>query len=259
MKLIPVPLLGVILFTLIKCTAIGKNNSNKEEITAIKFTFQYEDMFIKNGEFVSLKDSLLFYYYDSMTLCKLPYPFYNYSYKTRKDGVVYADSIISIRNDYKYLVYKNNSDSGILYAEDSSLIAANISADSVIKKKVRFESRMFKSTNDSLIEVITTPNQIIEKYVPKIKFNDLYPDTLCLYFTNEIPPIPFSLSPALDSAHPMKFQKGRFIFDSAQANKERPAIPPREIFFEIENFKMNEQENAAYFFKKFQNEKIKLK
>lgn len=94
---------------------------------------------------------------------------------------------------------------------------------------------------------------MVEKYIPKIKYDESYSDTTFLYYSFQLNGIDFTFSKELDSLKGMKLFKIRAVFNPIPKGKYSFKVPSREYLFEIDRYDINNRQEILSLFEKFKD------
>jgi len=210
-----------------------------------------------------LADSCLIYYFDDLIMVRIPLEFTKYS-KIKKQGD--TTFILEQSNDlvftrFRNFIYKKTFPKGLIY--DSVTVKNNIifNVDSLLRKSTFKNAIFFNHDNDLLIEqkLNSKTGLILEKYVPKIKFDESYNDTTYFVFDPKFKAVDFSLSKEADSLRKMKLVEVRLSYNAKPKTVDNlVAIPKREFSFKIKELKINNQKEIIMLFNRFRKDSEKI-
>lgn len=180
----------------------------------------------ENGELINVKDSLEIYYYNKQFLIQIPYI---YSLENSKE-------ILKKETRFNYFFYLKDSDSGFYFDSHKGVQPKKLPVDSFMITKTFKNINFYDQNNDSLLLTIKslTNETLLEKYVPKKKFDQSYPDTIYLYYSKKFNNIDlYSFSKTLDSSRKMKLFKVEMKYNSQFYEGYKFKFPQREFFFQL--------------------------
>lgn len=227
------------------------NSKNKlpGAIKTFSVITNYDFVMLENGQFINIQDSFKVSYYQNFILYQFP-RIYEVSIPIIKGDSIY-EKVISSRIGYDCFIYKNNDSVGhrldSLDADNSRLF----SVDSFLVKKANAKFAFYNKTNDSLIESKTNEegNELVEKYIPRIKYDETYPDSTSLYFRNDKVKYPdFSFSRYLDSLKKKKLFKIIFTYNPIPKGVYSFDVPRRNIIFEMKQIQLTNEKELIKFF-----------
>jgi hypothetical protein len=120
-------------------------------------------------------------------------------------------------------------------------------------KKANAKFTFYNKKNDTLIESKTNEegNELVEKYIPRIKYDETYPDSTFLYFRNDkVKYNDFSFSPYLDSLKNRKIFKIIFTYNPIPKGVYSFDVPGRNIIFEMRQIQLTNEKEVIKFFDK---------
>jgi hypothetical protein len=212
----------------VNCASINHKSNYAE---TIKITTDFDFFMVSSGELVNIKDSFKIIYYNDFIVYEIPIT-QSLSKVTFKENVQHEE-LLSTKIENKYFVYKPGQKSGFKFDSLTAVASAKFSVDSLLQNKSFQSTNFFNSSNDSLLETISRDNFLIEKYIPKVKFDNSYGDTSIYYFDSKLGNIDFSFSKLLDHTKQMKLFKIEYLYNESLDLK----IPARKLMFKIEKSK----------------------
>lgn len=225
---------------LISCFSL--NNSKGSSNSAVVFYYKIELM-SPDGGLVSNQDSMQISYTDSFAVYRI-----NISHEYRRviaSGTT-GDSaaLISSSTDHKYFVAKRGSTHGFEFDSASSDRPKKKTVQAVLGRKIPFNPAMFLTANDSFVSAEKlSGTRFIEKYIPKTRFDETYPDTTIYEFDRSLLTEPFALSKSVDSLKQAKLFKVTFQFNPVKTSdgKLKSGSSGREIVFGFRKTEVTDQ------------------
>jgi len=164
----------------------------------------------------------------------------------------------SVNLVYNYFAFKNGVPLGIWYDSLNSEKGRFLSVDS-IKSLCNFydcENVISQGKdNDSLVYELGNKHKLVEKYVPKKKYDESYPDTMELKYINKYILPDFSLSRECDSISKMKLVNVRMIYNENTKSAFEPfRTQKREIHFSIAELTLAPHNDIDSVIQRFLNE-----
>lgn len=236
------------------CKPDGKMTTSPG-IRAITLSYKFELLKPDDSEIYILSDSLRFYFFNELTLCRIYTPYQLFSVNMDKEGNITERKLIDSSVRSSYFIYTKNNSCGLLYDSLTAAGARRLTVDSLLKKRLTTNARMFYNSNDSLVATIRrTKNILEEKYVPIVKYDDTYPDSIYLYYNRQLGNIVFSFSEELDRLKKTKLCKARFIYNPRPAGRYPIDLPRRELLFQIEEAPITDQNEVIDLFERFKKD-----
>lgn len=127
--------------------------------------------------------------------------------------------------------------------------------DSLLKLKAFWGNNYFDSKNDSLVsqDKNVAGYTLVEKYIPKYKPDDSYPDTTILYYNNKLVGFYHSFSKDLEQHKQLKIYKVRMIFKEQNNEQYNITVPYREFKFEFLKDSVSIPADIVSLFEKFES------
>ena len=248
--------ISIICLSFFSCIT-SKRKTTGQEITAIQLK---SSMPIPSGdtELITTDLTLQVYYYQDLSLYQIPI-IRTYS-KTMldKEGDVKSSELVKAEIIYKYFIAKKDSPIGVMYDTLNTNREQRMPVDSFLKiNTLTSLSTFLKFTkaqnNDSLVNVIQlSKNETVEKYVPKVKYDQTYNDSTLLYFKKGLSSINFSFSPEMDSLRNAKLVKVRLIFNHNDAGSDKFSKAAKEVLFSMETLSVTNKEEIMALFTKLE-------
>lgn len=246
--------------SLFSCTAT-KHQKNWNDIIGINYIVKFP-IVIGDKQVVDMGNTTPIYYYHDIIIYQLPYIFDStkHTYHVKSDSI--SDENILTETRYNYFVYRSGSRYGIWYRSAESDSNKRLSVDSALSTKgtpINLQSIIY-SPNDSLIEKLNMNNGtiFIEKYIPKTKPDESYNDTTLLYYSKEMKPIKFSLSPYLDSLRDAKLFKVQLTSNETYSQKYSITMPKRDLVYAIETLTTIDKNKLKTLLQRFQRDEKAL-
>jgi len=206
---------------------------------------------VDNGSFIHVEDSFIVSYYQDLILYQVPYTYEITKPNVKNDTI--EEDIISSEIKYKYFIYKANSPTGYKYDSLNSLSNRLFSVDSFLAAKAFAKSKFYDKENDTLIEATTDQKTKVfaEKYIPQIKYDETYPDSSYMYFSDhKLKNIEFTFSKYLDSVKNKKLFKVIFIHNPIPKGKYPFDVPRRNLIFEMKETQLINSTEIINFFER---------
>ncbi|HKO80954.1 MAG TPA: hypothetical protein VJU78_11190 [Chitinophagaceae bacterium] len=230
-----------------QCKENGKGG-NWDAVRSIKLSYKLELAF--DGQLVSIADSPIIYYYKNRVLYQINHPYNNSYVKFDTSGNIISEQLIKEGVRFSYFIYEKDSVYGLSYDSIDAPNCQRYLVDSFLRTKFSAQEVMFDNTDDSLVLLNTdTINyDLFEKYIPKIKPDETYPDSGYYYYSDKLKGINYSFSKKIDSLKKMKLCKVKFIYNPIPKGSNPFETPRREFQFEIKEIPVaNPKEILAFF------------
>lgn len=203
-------------------------------ITGIRYTHNLDIINEQTGEKYTVNNFVNLFHYEDLILYQIPIKWMN----TDLTGDTIKTELTDSVSGFQYFIYNKFNNWGFFYPNDKEVKGHKLATDSVIEKILGFrDPNFFCTSNDILVKTYKNAacDSILEKYIPRIKYDDSYPDSTYLYFSKSDLPINFSLSEKLEIEKKMKLTKAIMIYNPIykDRNQYNFDIPRRELFFEI--------------------------
>jgi hypothetical protein len=205
-----------------------------------------------------MTDSLMLYSYKNMLLCKIPVAKIHARIITDKNGNVINGEAINSEVTYKYFIYHQDSLYGFHYDSLNAPRGRKQLVDSFLSRKTLTNfDKAYTSLIEDCVLVDSTfqeANQtLFEKYIPKIKKDESYNDSLYLYFSSKLNAINFfSLSKEADYEKKRKLFRVRIIYNANPRSKDPFGKLAKEFTFELEQISVAGSQEVSDLFRKFQ-------
>ena len=251
-------IIPVILATLfVSETLFGQDTKTTVSQTLHAITVSYKFELLKPGdtEINTLNDSLRFYFLNELTICRLFIPYEQVKVKMDRKGNITEKKLIDWGTRSRYFVYDKNNRYGLLYDSLTVTKARKLPVDSLLKKRLTTNAAMFYNSNDSLVATIRRSEEILEeKYIPIVKYDETYPDSIYLYYNKQLVDVTFSFSEELDGLKKTKLCKARFIYNPRRAARENIVLPRRELLFQVKKTPVTDQIEITALFERFKKD-----
>lgn len=211
-----------------------------------KFILTYNLPVVKlTGELQNVTDKLIIYTKNDLTVYAFPY---HYSID---DG----NKLIFEEIKFKYFMFKKNELFGYYFDSLKSQNPRKMNVDSLLNEKAFKANNFYDSINDSLIIKIKKQENIplIEKYIPKIRYDFSYPDTTIFYYSNKLKNLNYSFSKDLEKKNNHKISKVRMIYNEYFEEQYRMELPKREFLFELKEDRIKREDPVESLFKFYEN------
>lgn len=149
--------------------------------------------------------------------------------------IVNDDFLHPVILHYKYLLYTDSYNTGLLFDSINASISKRKIVDSFLARSF-FGYTIKPIIKNYELQRTTADNDgnEIETYLPEVKPDRTYPDTTKLYYNARYNNLFYSFSKELDSAKGMKLFKFRFIYNADDPKKFNDPWPAKEFFWEIQ-------------------------
>ena len=223
------------------CTSKTKNNADQAAlIRAIKLKAAVP-IGIVNGKVEFFMDSTILYFYKNL-ICyeqSTTYIKQTVGFNKTNDTIVPLHEVSEIRK--KYIIANKDSLYGYCFETINSTISKRVSIDSIKRRSQLlfafndFYEQTTKGNEIFIGSVLDEKGGLVEKYVPKLKFNDSFEDSAFYYYMpkgmgNEIS---FSLSRPLDSSKNRKLYKFRALTLGNPTSADESKTIDREFTIEF--------------------------
>jgi len=201
-------------------------NNSKSILNKVKLVYNIPVVKL-SGELINLTDSLYIITTNKYIIYKLPY-----TYTVENDSVLLIKEV-----RYNFFGYRLKSKTGHFFSNNADT-SSILSVDSVLTERAFLGFKFFDSLNDSLVGTQTLPQRqpgFMEKYIPKIKYDDTYPDTTYLYFSDNFKNTVYTFSDSLDILKKSKIYKVTMRTGSHMSLKYNIMLPEQEYRFELKN------------------------
>lgn len=224
-----------------------------EKIQGVQF--YYSLPFIKNdGQIFIMSDSVNIIYYKKFVLLEIPY-------KVEYSNVVWnsegnsKETLIKEELRHRYFIYEDSQLYGLKYDSLNANTSQKILVDTFLKQTIFGNMVFYNKKNDSLIATHKlTESIILEKYIPKVKYDASYGDSLYFYFNNGFRNLKYSLSKELDSIKRTKLFKVVSIYNTEYDTLSKIKKPKTSFIFGIKPIVINDLKAKAEFCKIFERD-----
>jgi hypothetical protein len=214
------------------CNSVNKNSY--KSIKTITIITNLDFVMVDKGELIHVEDSFRVFYYQDLILYQVP-QIYEVTHPLVRNDTI-EEKIISSEIRYKYFVYKVTSPFGYKYDSLSARSRQLFSVDSFLSSKAYAKFKFYDEANDTLVQTIIDQKTkiVTEKYLPRIKYDETYPDSSYRYFSDyQLKNVEFSFSKYLDSIKNKKLFKVIFIYNPIPKGKYPFDVPRRSLIFEM--------------------------
>lgn len=245
-------LFAILTLALISSFKCEPNEINKDSILVIDLAYKFQLIKTEGGELINVEDTLRIVSYKDIVVYRVPFQRVSTIVGVDTSGNILEERIISEKKGFNHLVYRQNSNYGVMFDSIKELPTKKFKVDSFLTARTFKDFKFFNSSNDSLIEVNEYEKGIrIEKYVPKLKFDQSYADSLLLYFTKKLTDKPYSFSRDLEKQKRMNLSKVRILYNSIPKGAYDFEVPKREFVFEIIDVTLEDKQEIMYYIKEF--------
>jgi len=227
------------------------NSPSQTNIYAISLNSDIDFINMDRQESITMKDSVVMFFFMKYTLIKVPFKHYSLSSDDR-EGIGNDTVLLKHKEEtieHIYILFKNGDKYGLKFNSPEERNGNKVNVDSFFSKKAFFSFKNFyDDINDSLILVVKEDGKVKETYIPKIKYDESYNDTTYLYFDEALNSIEeFSFSKVLDNTKKLKLVKIRLVYNALPATAVKPFTPRREFRFEMKKAASFDNKKIASF------------
>ncbi len=254
-RILVIPAAVILIVTVVSLNFLCIGIRRMDNTKSFELYYKWEFYSHRDKEIISFEDSIGIIEKDGILLYLIKHPYEKTKVEIDSAGDVKGETLLSDGVNYTYFFQEIGKQTGMLYDSLNSESYKLINIDTFIKSKISFKSEMFYSSNDSLLSVSKNEFQVIEKYIPKIKTDDSFPDSsILIYSYKRQDGLNYSLAPKLDSVKKMKLSKVKFIYNKKlYGTGVFYEIPRREYVFEIRENKEKIPSGINSFFEKVQH------
>lgn len=174
-----------------------------------------------------------------------------------KDITLYEKEELLIHEDNHeekistYWIYRPTNKKGYKFKglfKDS--VGTEFDVDSFLVKNAFKSFPFYNKENDDIVSSKTAENgrELIEKYIPKVKLDNSYPDTTTFRYSKDLRDIPFSFSSEMEAGKKTKLVEITGIFNPVSNSKYSAQSKTRIMSFQMERILVvNPQEKKLYF------------
>jgi hypothetical protein len=193
----------------------------------------------QDGQSEIVTDSFSVLKHNEYLLYELPY--------TR--SVENETELLSVTVKFNYLLHKKGERYGFFFDSLSSNKPRKTLVDSILSSKIFYSFEFYNNKNDSLVETCKIENEsVVEKYIPKIKYDQSYPDTTYFYYTDKQLNIDYSFSSELENAKKKKIFKVEMFYKSQSYEGFNFKAPERIFSFNLKEVIINNESEILDFF-----------
>jgi hypothetical protein len=157
---------------------------------------------------------------------------------------------------YTYWMYKQSQKQGVRYNPSlNDIQGTTFNVDSFLVKDAFKNFPFFSKDNDSLVANATIKNsrEHIEKYIPKTKPDDSYPDTMIFRFNKGYNDISYSFSHEMDGEKGKRLVEVTGVYNPIVSSKSKAQSQGRKISFLMERISVENQKEKLIYFKRFED------
>ncbi len=163
---------------------------------------------------------------------------------------------------YTYWMYKKNHKKGIRYkGARQDTIGITFDVDSFLVKDAFKNFPFYSKEADSLVSKIANRNnrEVIERYVPKSRPDDSYPDSMIVRYNSDYQDIPFYFSSELEDGKKSRITEILGIYNPIPNSTYKAQLRGRKMSFQIERIPVENSEEKMCYFERFKKSFEKLK
>ncbi|MES2418591.1 MAG: hypothetical protein V4541_10430 [Bacteroidota bacterium] len=156
---------------------------------------------------------------------------------------------------YTYWIYKQNRKLGLKFeASVKDSLGIPFKVDSFLVKNAFTNFPFFSKDNDSIVfkRTIKSHEELLEKYVPKIKPDDSYPDTMIFRFSKNYTDIPFSYSHEMENEREKRLIEITGVYNPIKNPKYKAQLKGRKISFLMEKILVKDKKEKIAYFERFE-------
>jgi len=241
------------------CSSVLKSHT-KNKLNLIKVTSKIQMVDKEKGKLINLIDSFFIFYYENLILYRIPEIIEFSKFTSDSNNNIINQKFIRAETRYSYCIFKKGESTGLLYDSLTSKNFSQFSTDSLLEEKTIFKQGISMEPYN-IVESVTLNNDsvIFEKYIPKIKKDETFPDSSYLYFNKEFNKIGFSFSRKLDSLKGMKLYKFKIIYNPIPKEIYAFNVPRRELVFEFSEETVFNPKEVVDFFESYKKRISTLK
>ncbi len=241
--ILTIAIVGISLTYYCSCSTIKDNYT--DNVTKIYLTFNMPVVKL-DGELINVEDSLCIYYYKNYVLYQLPNHF----------SLENENKVILQEIRYNYFIYRKNDKYGYEFNSLNDSVGEKRVVDSLLSKKAFFNTNFYDKKTDSLIKILqySKANTLLYIYVPKVKYDETYGDTLLLYFTKKLKNVDYTFSKELDSSTNLKLYEIKLLYNKGYSTTYNITLPKREFRFAINELSVNNPQEVKSFCERYEAE-----
>lgn len=195
------------------------------------------------GNISHINDSVTFFYYDDLTIYRIPRLTDVFIIKSNKDDADTA-TLVSSKKNYMYYAYRKGTVFGLMCDSLSVLNPYKVSVDSFLTQRAFKNFPFYDTDRYRLIEIMKADNLTTAKFVPKVK-SPTHSDTAFYYFDKSLKDVDYSFSRKLDSTMNSKVYKVRYLYNAVRNEEGTVVSPKREMIFHLK--KTNRKLDKKFF------------
>jgi len=236
----------ILFFGGINCKTAASGTLKKVEI------YQKFQIPMTDGRLDDWVDSIKVISYKNFVLFQVPYSKQKFWISWDSTGEQH-ETLISNEPKQKYFIHENTDSLGFEYDALNSERGQQKSVDSFLNTKLFGNLIFYDRKNDSLVESREPEKGILlEKYVPKVKFDYSYSDSSYFFFSNRFENLNYTLSRELDSIKQKKLFKVVSVYNAGYDTAFKTQLPRREYIFEIRPATLSNAKEIMDFIKRFE-------
>lgn len=176
----------------------------------------------------------------------------------KESTFIHADN--SQEKVYTYWMYKQDHLKGIRYKGSfKDTTGVKFDVDSFLVKNAFKTFPFYSKENDVRIaKKEDHKGGYVEKYVPKNKPDDSYPDTMIFRYSKQYQDIPFSFSREMEAGRNGKLVEITGIYNPIINSKYRAQQQGRKILFRIKRITVADEQEKMLYFERFKSRFEKL-
>lgn len=234
--------LVIILMVCFVISCLPPGRTDERSIKGIKVTYNVPILKV-DGQLLNVTDSFFVFYFENFVL-------YKTTYKRTWESQMRIERV-EVR--YHYFIYERNSRFGFYYDSVNRILPEKNPVDSFLKLKAFKGFNYYDNVNDSLIQKVNLPNgQILETYLPRVRYDQSYGDTTYIYYTPKLTDVEYSFSKELDSSRNLKVYKVRIVYNSQFYSGYLFKFPRREYLFELSDYEEKDLDQIRNLFQQFE-------
>jgi hypothetical protein len=206
----------------VSCTST-KNNGTKN-LRRVDLYFNLP-IVTDRGDLINISDSLVIFYNSKSILYRIPY----------RTVLIDSGEMINEQIKYNYFIYHKKESKGFFFDSVNVTGYKKIKVDSFLGTKALLGFEVYNKTNDSLVETINDNENfnLIQKFVPKVRIDESYPDTTIVYYKKKFHDLEISFSQALERSNSLQISKVKMLYVPHVIEKSAKELPYRELYVEL--------------------------
>lgn len=230
----------ILLFVVMAFVTCISVSCHIEKLQAVRLSWEAPFLDPERDTIIKMNGSGNLFFYNDITLYE-------------KEGIfIHADD--TQEKVYTYWMYRQNQKKGVRYKRSyRDTIGSTFDVDSFLVKNAFKNFPFYSKENDSLVFKGTdNKRMLVEKYIPKTKPDDSYPDTVVFKFSKGFEDIPFSLSSELDERTKGKLVEVTNTYNAVPNSKSKAQSKSRSMLFRLERISTEQQEDKMKYFERFE-------